>query len=272
MPSIDLARLRKQAARLVDFFFAPDEFIRQLHALLNNYVNYTVRRREAIAPRMDLQTYRTPVVVIRQIEQELSRLADANENADATLDLADHLWDQEWLETRRLAGYLLGRLPPRGERLLARLTAWAAQSRDPELRTELLNTSLVRMRKETPGMFLDLVREWLQPERTRYWPDGIRAVISAVSDPDFINLPPLLEVIEPIVTAAPAHLQVDLEELILALYRVSPTETTYFVRDVLLKSDNPMTATTFRRISHSFPVEFKEDVREFLRGKPFSSP
>jgi hypothetical protein len=271
MPSIDLARLRKQASRLMDFFFAPDEFIKQLHAMLNSYVNYTVRRRQVIPPGMDLQTYRTPVVVIRQIEQELSRLADANEKADATLDLADHLWDQEWLETRRLAGFLLGRLPPRGERLLARLTAWAAQSRDPELRSELLNTSLARMRRETPGMFLDLVREWLQPERTRFWPDGIRAVISAVSDPDFINLPPLLEVIEPIATAAPAQLQVELEELILALYRVSPIETTYFVRDVLLKSDNPMTATTFRRILHSFPAELKADVRELVRGKSLSN-
>lgn len=240
--------------------------------MLNSYVNYTARKHAASTPGMDLQTYRAPVVVVRQVQQELSRLADLPENADATLDLADRLWDEAWLETRRLAAFLLGRLPPREEWLLVRLTAWAPQSHNPELRTELLNTSLIRMRKETPGMFLDLIREWLRPERTHFWPDGIGAVISAVSDPDFINLPPLLEVIEPIVIAAPAQLQGELEELILALYQVSPTETTYFVRDVLLKSDNPMTATTFRRISPSFPMELKEEVREIVRAKPFSSP
>ena len=71
MPSIDLARLRKQAARLADFFYVPDEFARQLNTVLDAYVNHTRRKAPAVAPGMHLPSHRTPAVVLKQIEQEL---------------------------------------------------------------------------------------------------------------------------------------------------------------------------------------------------------
>lgn len=266
MPAIDLARLRKQAARLSDFFFVPDEFIRHLHETLDFYVDRSVRKQQAVAPSAKLQTYRTPFVILKQIEQELIR--PSRENADAALDLADRLWDEAYLETRVLAAFVVGQIPPQEVRLLARLTAWTQQVHDSNLRAELLNTSLSRLRKEAPDTFLELIGEWLQPERTRLWSNGIQAVVSAVSDPQFVNLPPLLKLIEPVVTAAPSKLQVEIEHLVLALYKSSPTETTYFLRQVLSQSEDPMTAITFRRISPSFPPALKEELREFIRVKP----
>jgi hypothetical protein len=270
MPAIDLARLRKQAARLADFFFVPDEFIKHLHEMLDFYVNYTIRKPPVSAPVVDHQSYRTPSVVVKQIELELMHLAEKNENADAALDLADHLWDESYLETRLLAAFLLGHIPPQEERLLARLTAWTQQVHEEDLRAELLNSSLSRMRKEAPDKFLELIGEWLKPNRTRLWPNGIQAVISAVSDPEFTNLPPLLKIVEPVVAAAPSKLQREIEELILVLYKVSPTETSYFIRQVLITSEDPMTIITFRRISPSLPTDLKEEVREFIKGKHFS--
>ncbi len=266
MPAIDLARLRKQASRLADFFFLPEDFIQHLHEMLDFYVNRTVRKPQAIAPGAALQTYRTPAVIIKQIQQELIPLA--RQNPDAALNLADHLWDETYLETRLLAAFLIGQIPPQEEHLLARLTAWTQQVNDPNLRAELLDTSLARIRKEAPEMFFDLISEWLEPGRSRLWSNGIQAVISAVSDPKFINLPPLLKLLEPIVEAAPSKLQVEIESLVLALYKSSPTETKYFLRQVLSQSEDPMTAITFRRIAPSLPADLREELREFIRVKP----
>src|SRR5512142_3327493 len=267
MPAIDLARMRKQAGRLAEFFFVPDEFITHLHEMLDRYVNYTVRKPPAAAPGANLPTYRTPAVIVKQIEQELVGRAGLADNADAALELADRLWDEEWLETRVLAAFLLGSIPPREERLLARLTAWSQQLYDADLRAELLDTSLTRLRREVPDAFLGLIAEWLQPQRSALWPNGIQAVISAAADPEFTNLPPLMKVIEPIVEAAPARLQNEIEALILALYAASPAETGYLLRQVLMNSKQPMTAITFRRIASSLPEELREEVREFIRGK-----
>ena len=75
MPAIDLARLRKQANRLADFFFLPEDFIKHLREMLDFYVNRTLRKQENIAPGSNLPTYRTPRVVMRQIQNAIGPIA-----------------------------------------------------------------------------------------------------------------------------------------------------------------------------------------------------
>ena len=120
MPAIDLARLRKQANRLADFFFLPDEFMKHLREMLDFYVNYTLRTVENVAPGSNLKTYRTPPAVLTQIENELRAVAEAN--PQFALELADILWDEGALETRLLAacdkfsGWSQGRRFPQSAR------------------------------------------------------------------------------------------------------------------------------------------------------------
>ena len=263
MPAIDLARLRKQANRLADFFFLPDEFMKHLREMLDFYVNYTLRTKENVAPGSNLKTYRTPTAVLTPIENELRAVAEANPHF--ALELADVLWDEGALETRLLAAFLLGRIPPQEERLLPRLTAWTQQIRDPEVRSALLSTSLTRMRKETPNQFLQLVREYLHPERTRTWTNGIQALLPMIADTSYTNLPPILDLVEPIIEEAPSTLQNDLADLIVALYRASANETTFMLKHILTTSENPMTVITMRRISTSFPPPLQRELRDLIR-------
>lgn len=268
MPAIDLARLRKQANRLADFFFLPDEFIKHLREMLEFYVNYTLRKKENVAPGSNLKTYRTPPAVLTHIENELRAAAEANPHF--ALELADALWDEGALETRLLAAFLLGRIPPQEERLLPRLTAWTQQIRDPDVRAALLSTSLERMRKETPDQFLILVREYLHPERPRTWSNGLQALIPMAADTEFENLPALFDLVEPVVEEAPPLLQNDLADLIVALYRASPSETTFMLKHVLSNSQNPTTAITLRRISSNFPPPLQNELRDLLRPQPIA--
>ena len=265
MPAIDLARLRKQSNRLVDFFFVSDDFLKYLREMLDFYVNYSLRTKENIAPGSNLPTYRTPFVVMRQIEKSIG--ATAAENPHYALELADLLWDEGYIETRLLAAFLLGRIPPQEERLLARLTAWTQQVLDPSVRSALLTTSLTRMRKETPDEFLTVVREWLHPARQRYWSNGIQALLPMISDSTFDNLPPIFELTRPVIEAAPGVLQYDLTNLINTLYQASPSETEYFLREILETSPNPLTAITLRRILKTFPPELQASLRELVRQK-----
>ncbi|MBI5825464.1 MAG: alpha/beta fold hydrolase [Chloroflexi bacterium] len=269
MPAVDLARLRKQANRLADFFFLPDEFMKHLREILDFYVNYTLRTKENVAPGSNLKTYRTPPAVLTHIENELRAVAETNPHF--ALELADVLWDEGALETRLLAAFLLGRIPPQEERLLPRLTAWTQQIRDPEVRSALLSTSLTRMRKETPNQFLELVREYLHPERTRAWSNGIQALLPMIADTSYANLPPVLDLVEPIIEEAPSTLQDDLTDLIVALYRASANETTFMLKHVLSTSQNPMTVITMRRISTSFPPPLQRELRELIRSQPLTA-
>ena len=262
MPAIDLARLKKQTAQLADLFDKPTTFLRETREILEFYVNRSLRS-QSVAPSSVLPTYRTPVVVLRQIERELGPVAERQ--PIQALELADALWDEGWLETKLLAAFLLGRIPPQEERLLARLTAWTQAVRDPEVRAALLTTSLTRLRKETPDLFLVLVREWLHPARQRMWSNGVQALVPLISSPNFDNLPPIFEIIEPIIKTSPATLQFDLQELIVALYEASPAETTYFLQQILKETKSPLPSIALRRMSPALPQELQSSLREMLR-------
>jgi hypothetical protein len=265
MPAIDLARLRKQANQLTDFFFLPEDFLRHLREVLDFYVNRTLRQKEEIAPGSNLPTYRTPPVVMRQIEKTIG--PTATENPHYALELADLLWDEGYIETRLLAAFLLGRIPPQEERLLARLTAWTQQVGDKSVRAALLTTSLARMRIETPDEFLVVVGEWLHPARQRYWSNGIQALLPMITDPSFENMPPIFELVRPVIEAAPGILQTDLGNLINALYQDSPSETDYFLHEILENSSNPLTSVTLRRLLPTLPSELQTSLRELVRQK-----
>ncbi len=265
MPAIDLARLRKQANRLVDFFFVPDEFIKHLRETLEFYVNHSLRTKVNVIPGSNLRTYRTPPVVLRHIENELRMIAETN--PVYALDLADVLWDEGAMETCLLAAFLLGCIPPHEEHLMTRLTAWTQQVRDPEVRSALLATSLARMRRETPDRFLVLIKEWLHPARARTWSNGIQALLPMIADYSFENIPPILDLIEPALQNADTSLQTDLEELILALYNASPQETIFFLKQILERPQGQITVVTLRRISTSLPVELQSELRPFLRPR-----
>jgi hypothetical protein len=271
MPSIDLARLRKQASRLADFFFVPDEFTRQLNAVLDSYVNYTRRKSQAVAPGVKLPSLRTPSVVLRQIELELGALAGSKENSEAAIALADRLWSEGSLQTRLLAGFILGRMPPQEDQLMTRLPSWIAQSRDGDLRNRLLDEGLVRLRREASSGFLQLLEAWLTADEPRSWSDAIRAATAAIKDPAFSEVPPLLKALERALQASPPELQLDVEELIAALYAVAPSETTYYVRQILTSSANPSTAAHFRRMAPSLPRELRTAIRE-VAGRSGSPP
>jgi hypothetical protein len=265
MPAIDLARLRKQAARLADFFFLPEEFMKHLREMLDFYVNYTLRTKENVAPGSNLKTYRTPPAVLTQIENEIKQTAE--ENPHFALELADILWDEGALETCLLAAFLLGRIPPQEERLLPRLTAWTQQVRDPDVRSALLSTSLTRMRKETPTQFLNLIREYFHPERSRTWSNGIQALLPMIGDTSYNNLPPILDMVEPIIEEAPTSLQNNLSDLIIALYRASSNETVFLLKHILERTENPMTVITLRRMSSNFPPPLQKELQELLRPR-----
>jgi len=264
MPAIDLARLKKQTANLADIFDQPAEFLREHREVLDYYVNRSLRT-QGVAPSSVLPTYRTPPVVLRQIETALGQVAE--EHPIQALELADALWDEGWLETRLLAAFLLGRIPPQEERLLARLTAWTQQVRDPDVRAALLTTSLTRLRNETPELFLILVREWLHPARQRMWSNGIQAVVPLVKNPGYDNLPPIFELFEPILKSSPAALQYDMQQLITALYDSSPDETVFFISQILKKTKSPLPAVSLRRMLPELPETLRANLRGFLQKK-----
>src|SRR5258706_14991928 len=110
IPAIDIARLKIQAAVLVEKFDQPAVFLKVLHEILDHYADRTMRIGVVASPVSVLPAYRAPQAVLRQIEMELAPLAGAF--PEQAMALTDALWKDGYLETRLLAAILLGRVHP----------------------------------------------------------------------------------------------------------------------------------------------------------------
>ncbi len=264
MPAIDIARLKIQAATLVEKFDQPAAFLHDLHEILDLYADRTLRVGVA-APASVLRAYRAPQSVLRQIEFELAPLTATF--PEQSMSLTDALWKDAYLETRLLAATLLGRIAPRTPLLVERISAWVGRVRDKKVRAALLSASLKRLRNETPDLFLNLLQEWVASENPKMWANSIEALLPLLADPGYENLPPVFEIVGPIIANAPPVLQNELADLLNALYRASAIETIFFLRQIIQASRNAQTITTLRRSLPGLESELQTQVQQMLRQK-----
>jgi len=265
MSAIDLARLKIQAARLSEKFGEPATFVRGLNDLLDLYSNRTIRATQ-IVKRLSVPTYRTPRPVQRQIENELTALAETRPVEAVTLTKA--LWEAGSLESRLIAAHLLGSIPSaEAIPVLTRLPIWLGQSTDKEIRAALLTDALARLRWENPDVFFILLESWLGSRRSALQIWGLQALVPLLQDPHFENLPAVFRILRPAVEAAGPDTQLDLQACLAALEQVSLTETLAFLRNILADNPPPMLLRTIRRILPAFSLELQTTLREILRER-----
>ncbi len=264
MPAIDLARLKLQAARLAENFSNPPAFLRQLHEMLELYTNRTMRASQ-VAKKLNLPTYHTPPPVLRQIERELAPLAERLPLKGGVL--VNELWKDGTFEARLLAARLTGMLPPaEAMPILGRLSNWLTHSTDEEVRRALLTDAFARVRRENPEAFFLLLEEWLKSPRSAWQIWGMQALLPLLESPEFENLPAVFRILRPAVLAAGPATQLDLQACLVALARLSPTETSFYLREMLAGDPPPMFLRTLRRMLPALPDELQAPLRNLLRA------
>ena len=264
MPAIDQSRLKTQTALLSEHFRDPEAFVRILNDILDFYTNRTIRSAQT-TQRFALPTYHTPRPVLRQIELELATLAEAQPSE--AIALTEALWKDRSLESHLLAARLLGMIPPAlAMPGLTRLPSWLSQSTDELVRKALLTEALERLRQENPDALFLLLEEWLKSPRATLQVWGLRALIPLLNQPDFENLPAVFRILRPAIEHAGPSTQLELQECLEALARVSLTETVFFIRE-LLHSDKPrpLMLRTLRRMLPAFSPDLQAGLRETLR-------
>jgi hypothetical protein len=269
MPAIDIARLKLHAAVLVEKFDQPAVFIKELHQILDAYADRSMREGIVTSPVSVLPAYRVSQAVLRQIDMELGALVVTF--PEQAMRLTEELWQDGYLESRLLAASLLGRLPTSTPQLLERVTFWVNQTRDNQLHLALLSTSLKRVRQENPSKFLQLMRDWLDPMNSKMWANAIHAIIPLLEDQNFENLPPVFNLLSPVIKSMPSIMQNDLADLVNALYKASPVETIHFLRQVITGASTPQISVSLRRILPQLPASLRPVILEINRQKRESS-
>jgi hypothetical protein len=268
MPAVQLTNLNQQISTLAQHFLEPDDFQKGLEALLVRYADLTYKPGQMVRQTgQPYSSYRTAPIVMRALEDRMAFLAPRY--PEAAKAAAERLWKTEKTESRRLAAVLLGNLPAdEVDAVLRYLKNWSMPGVEFAHLETLFALGSARLRQEDTTKWLDLIRLWLSSADPAMVRLGVLAVTALAADRNFENLPAVFNTVSPLLTLSPGELQNELRNLLVQLARRSPTETAYFLRQVIGINPPPMLLRIVRRCLPEFPVETQTRLRSVLQALP----
>jgi len=270
MPAIDLTRLKEQSSKLIGYFDQPDAFLHHLENLLEYYTNKTLRL-NPVTLNTNLPSYKTPLPVMRQIESDLEKLGDQYPTSAVNLVIA--LWEANYFEARLLSAFLLGTLQPGSAmNLFTKLPDWLYETRDQAIKKALLTSALARLRRENPQVLLMLISEWLQAPgpKTQTW--GLHAFIPLIQLLGYNDLPQFFQILRPAIETVSPTTQPDIQDCIITLYSISPSETIHFITEIIQHSGNQERMQEFSRLFRGFPPEIQKELDLVVKQIRIPSP
>lgn len=266
MPAVQLNRLKTQLTELSWQFPHPQEFRRSLAEIFDFYSDRVYRAGRNIQPDRLYPAYHVPALVMQQIQLEL--IPRCRENPEAALATADALWQDDHLEPRLVAAFLLGQVavqPP--DSVIRRLKAWCQPKEERNALEAALRVGSTRLRLEMPNEWFALVRDWVTSPYLATQAMGLQAVIATLQEKEFHNFPPIFDLLVLILPNPPISLQNELIEIIQILAKRSSTETVYFLREMLAMSSRPTLARLIRRCLPAFDPAGQENLRKVMKNQ-----
>lgn len=231
MPAVQRARLQQQAARLSEFFDDPLQYVHELENLLQSFMVQVNRKGRVKGARPVLHTYETPAPVIKQLQLELS--LQARQRPNQALLLADALWERRTIETRTLAARLLGVIHAADlSEVTRRLEFWAQDNREPILAPVLAEQATLDLVTH-PEEFIAFVDRLLKSRELRQQVLALGALRKLLQANHFSNLPLLFALLNPYVADPSKAIRPYLVTVLCMLAERSPSETTFFLQQVV---------------------------------------
>lgn len=261
MPAIQLERLHRQAAELVEWYLQPEKFVLALRDMLEFYADRTHRRGQGGKSALAIKTYKVPVPVTRRILHELSLPLKADPGA--ALALVDALWAREVLEFRMLAIDILSQLPlTLADEVITRLNHWNRDNHEEQLLDLLAKQAPQTIRQQDQGAFLGYVQTWVHNPSFIFQRFGLLAMLPLLQDEDFSNLPAIYNILEPLFNDLPKTLRADLLLVMRPLVLRSPKEAAFFLRQQLERAEQPKQVVWLvRRLLEEFPADQRAGLR-----------
>ena len=263
MPAVNPTRLRFQIEALMAHYADPPAFHLALDNLFDLYANRALRFGDSTGLRPMIPMYHLPVPVGRQLEVDLERVV--NENPEPALGLADELWPDSYYETKLVAITLLGLYPLTDPQpILERLDQWISPDLDLSLLPNLFSDGTLHLQEKFPEIWEKYLESYLQSDDPQRVAVGFLGLAEGLQNPQFQNLPALFRLISPFVRDPQPATSRELAQLLRALAGVSPTETGYFLRQILSFTDSPEIKRLVSDSLPGFPQEIQKELSPLI--------
>ena len=268
MPAIEFSRLRTKIELLGKVYHQPGQFLKDLQDLYFFYSDLTFQSGNSNAANVNaLQTYRTPLIINRELERLLRPRALAE--PEDTLKIIDILWQTKFLEPCQLAAGLLGSLPMEStDAVFKRIQNWSQSGEKSELLDMLHTKATETIRRESPALWINTLRTWVHTDDPTLQKFGVLGLIPMLNDPDNDNLPIIFDFLQPVIAETDPHLAVTLLSIIEILAQKSESETVYFLKQIIKDSTNDDLPRFIRRALPGFSEGAQLSLKTCLRENP----
>lgn len=264
MAAINPARLKIQCTEIAENFAVPQQFVTNLHKMLNFYADRLRRAGEIGAPPSLLRTYNVSPPVLHYLEREMTpRIL---EYPQAALVLSDALWEEEWLETRLVAATILGKVAlPSPDPILKRVQMWGKACKEPLLQKELFTKGLSSIREQYQEDFLDVIANFVAGSEKELRSGGLYALVPLLEDEKFQNVPRVYRMLDDLLRKKETGLLREITAVVKVLAKRSEQETVFFLQEKFVISAQPRLNRVVRRSLPFFSERYQKMLKEKLR-------
>jgi hypothetical protein len=255
--------MRFQVEALMAHYADPKAFHLALNNLFDLYANRALRFGDHTGIRPMIPTYHLPAPLLRQLEADLERMV--TENPGAALALVDDLWQDDYYEVKLTAIIVLGLIPlDDPQPVLDRLNQWIDKRLDLSLLPKLFSVGTRQLQIKFPQSWENYLKTFLESEDPQKVSVGFLGLAEGLNTRQNQNIPALFRLIGPYVRDPQPQNSKELATLLMALAEASPTETGFFLKQILSVTDSPEIKQLVRASLPGFPAEIQDELRPMV--------
>jgi hypothetical protein len=259
-PAVELTRINTQIRLLTQHYASAEDFVKRLCDLYEFYSDRTFTQSDAGTRSLILPAYNVTPLINHNFELEFGKLCQANPLS--SLDVIDELWKQPKLEPRRLAAYLLGKIPlDYTDQVIDRLRAWSRPEEDHKLVKYLQEYGSLLLRRQATKKWLAVIRTWLKRKDSQDQIFGLQSLLPLIDDPDYLDLPEVFDLVALQLASPQPRIAYTLQTVLEALVKRTPNETTYLLKSALLKPHSHELPRLLRRLLPVFPEAQQKSLK-----------
>lgn len=264
MTAINPEELKKKAAEISELFFQPQAYIAAIHDFFSTYGDRVHRPGQSGAPPPAMDSYHIPTPMFHPLVTGVKDFI--TEDPEAALDLIDALWDEDWMETKRLAILFLGEIPHEHvDAVVKRVKKWTQGSQEDPLLKGIFDQGLSSLRDADKGRYLSLVEELNDASGEHAPRILLHGLQPLIEEGQYQNYPLLFQTVKPLLQEEDESYLPALKKIIRSFAQASEQETIYFLQHQIPTSPHPKIDRLLRGVLDAFSPASQAMIKGALR-------
>lgn len=258
MPAIQIERLNEQIRSILDSKLPADLFLESLRTFMEVHENRAFRPGLEVQNAQPIDSYQLSPVIKQQLQLHIIQLSKSS--PDLTIEYADLMWKEPYIEMKEIAALIIGALPiTYSAAAFERITNWGENENEVVVRKILFDKGTSTLRQHNINEWIEKIKIWLESGNNSKITAGLLAVQVIINDPKFENLPVIFNMVHPLFNIQNEPAMNALLGVIRILSLRSPQETFHLLRSLALNEPTKRRNRFIRRcFAYLSPIQQKE--------------